>query len=211
MARGCFILLFMLVISSFTYADDPVGFGLKYGFSSSTFYTSSDNVTNISARNGLFLGGFLNFPIAEVIDIQPEFHYTRKGATVTVSHQASEEAAPQSVQAEWRSSYIDIPLLFNVTFPFGKAIKPHMVFGPSLNFITSWEVLPVDPYIAGNATTIQNFDLATIFGFGASYDWVHPGQIFCDVRYMLGTTNIHEFFGVALKNATLSLNVGYRF
>ncbi|MEX1135937.1 MAG: porin family protein [Balneolales bacterium] len=204
---------FILIVAKSTYAQDTFSFGLKSGISSSSFYTSSDRTIEFNNRWGLSVGGFLDLQLAKVINLQPEINYTQRGSSVSFPLNADEEPNFLSIgqaQAQWKTSYIEIPLLLRVIFPYDVKFAPHMIFGPSLNFLRSTNISN-SQNIVSRADIIHKFDLATTFGVGTSFKWFYPGEIFFDIRYMLGTTDIHGFYDVEFKNEGLSLNLGYRF
>lgn len=210
-SAAVYFTIVLIMMCTPAYAQKTVHFGLNYGFSSSNFYTSSDRNVDFDNRWGLSIGGFLDFRLAEVINFQPEIHYTQRGSSVTITPENKAGYSEAAIRAIWETSYLEIPLLIRVTFPYEVRFKPHILFGPSLNFLSKSDVSNSDIILAENMRTLHNFDLATVFGAGTSYTWSYPGELFFDIRYMLGTTIIHEFFDVVLKNEGLSLNLGYRF
>lgn len=204
-------ILFLFIVANSAFAEKTIRVGLKSGISTSSFYTSSDNHIEFDGRLGMSIGGFLDFKLLEVINFQTELNYSQRGSSITLYPNIEENPLSNVLnQAKWKTSYVEVPLLFRVKFPYKVKFVPHMLFGPSLNFLSSTKVTN-SHNIVDNASTIEKFDLATVFGVGTSFKWTYPGEIFFDVRYILGTTNVHEFFGVVLKNEILSLNLGYRF
>ncbi|MEX1121628.1 MAG: porin family protein [Balneolales bacterium] len=206
------IFLLLMVICNTGYGQKRVGFGLTSGFTSSSFYSPSSRDISINNRWSMPIGGFIDLKLAEVINVQTAINYSQRGASVIITQGEDEDLFPSDVspKVKWRTSYFEVPLLFRITFPYKTPVVPHLIFGPSFNFLGHMDVSNTQ-IITDNTRTIKEFDLATVFGAGTSFQWNYPGEFFVDVRYMLGTTDVHQFFDVDLRNESISLNLGYQF
>ena len=76
-------LLLLIAASTASYAQSTAKFGIKGGVNLSNFY-SGDDISDNNVKPGFQAGLYARLPIIEdVLFVQPELIYTRKGAQST--------------------------------------------------------------------------------------------------------------------------------
>jgi hypothetical protein len=106
-------------------------------------------------RIGLQLGVWLNRPLAGRLSLQPELHYTQKGASYAASFFEPGEGTFEA-EVSLELSYLELPVLLRADL--GRAsgrVRPFIVAGPVLAYQTGCRI---------------GFELAGFGGFGGSED-----------------------------------------
>ncbi|MGI4742324.1 MAG: porin family protein [Janthinobacterium lividum] len=111
-------ILSLAILAGFTgaaHAQTGVKYGLKGGFSTSTFSGEDSKGTNYKV--GFNAGAFLNFGITDNFSVQPEFLYSQKGAAIKDYPYLAGTTAGVPVyntNGKLKSTlgYLDVPIMF---------------------------------------------------------------------------------------------------
>jgi hypothetical protein len=187
-------------------AQRPMRVGIIGGYNMATFW--GDDAEGADSRSGFDIGGLVQIPMGDMITIQPEVHYTQKGAS------ADFDFGPPlgEVEVETALSYIQVPILFKAGLPLAEGFDFDFLVGPSFGFLMSCsssvddeedEDCPDDTY--------KGFDYGIVAG--GSFAWAAGGgDILVDVRYDLGLTAIGDQEDAPdIKNSALQFLIGYAF
>ncbi len=144
-------------------------------------------------------GVFMNFPMTEVISLQPELLYMMKGMELGTYDDAGA-----------RMSYIDIPVLAKFTIPTEGAFAPCFLVGPYIGFNLSAE-----SYFEDQEYDIKDQVKSTDFGLviGGGFDYaMGKGNLIFDATYALGLTTIDDTADDDdVKNTGIIFMLGYGF
>ncbi len=194
-----------LALALFALADDaaaqrPMRVGIIGGYNMASFW--GDDAEEVDSRSGFDIGGLIQIPMGDMITIQPEVHYSQRGASFDEGGFESETAL----------DYIHVPVLFKAGLPLAEGMDFDFLVGPSFAFLMSCsqsiddgddEDCPDD--------TVKGFDYGIIAG--GSIAWAAgPGDVLFDVRYDLGLTAIGDDEDAPdVKNSALQFLIGYAF
>ncbi len=154
-----------------------------------------DNETKLCFGGGVFV----NFPMNEVISMQPELLFMMKGTKLVAFDDAGV-----------RMSYIDIPVLAKFTVPMEGAFAPCFFVGPYVGFNTSAESYVEDEEFDVK-DQIKSTDYGLVFGGGFDYA-MGEGNLIFNARYALGLTTIDDTDADDdVKNTGIIFMVGYGF
>ena len=200
-----------LALALFAFADDaaaqrPMRVGVIGGYNMASFW--GDDADDADSRSGFDIGGLVQIPMGDMITIQPEVHYSQRGASF------EEEVLGETFEVEYALDYIHVPILFKAGLPLAEGFDFDFQFGPSLGFNMGCDLEPeegdsVECEDAG--FDVKGFDYGIIAG--GSFAWAAgPGDVLVDVRYDLGLTSIiDEEDADDIKNSALQFLVGYAF
>jgi hypothetical protein len=87
---------------------------------------------DIGSRNGLILGGILNYNFSPVLGLQIAPAYIQKGASIDIS--TTDDGANIEIEATFSANYIDVPFLLKATFG-NQQVKPFLLAGASIAFL----------------------------------------------------------------------------
>lgn len=197
-----------VALALFGFADDaaaqrPFRVGVIGGYNMASL--DGEGIDNADSRSGFDIGGLVQIPMGEMITIQPEVHYSQRGASL-------EE---EGVGSEIALDYIHVPVLLSAGVPLAEGFDFNFVVGPSFAFEMGCEVEPED----GDAVECADAGIETkstsigIIG-GGSFAWaMGPGDVLVDIRYDWGLTNINDsdVEDSEVKNTALQFLLGYAF
>jgi hypothetical protein len=126
MMKKFVVVLILVVIASTAqaWAEDGPAWGLKAGLNGSSFY--GDDSGLMKTRYGAIFGGFVEYPVTELISLQGEVLYSMKGW--------KNKEYGILYEISYRINYIEIPMLIRINSPCGDVIGPYLIMGPSLSF-----------------------------------------------------------------------------
>ena len=201
-----------LALALFAFADDaaaqrPFRVGIIGGYNMANL--DGDGIEDADSRSGFDIGGLVQIPMGEMITIQPEVHYSQRGASF-------EE---EGVGAEIALDYIHVPVLLRAGVPLAEGFDFDFIVGPSFAFEMGCEIEPEegDSFDCDDDALGGEFDRkSTSIGIigGGSFAWAAgPGDLLVDVRYDWGLTNISDSDAddSDVKNTALQFLIGYAF
>lgn len=193
----------MLVTCLFTTAiSAQTKIGLKLGINFSNLYGS--DVGETSTLSGISAGAYFSYKFSNIFEIQPEVYYSRKGA------KEKGVTETETFDYDFALDYIEVPLLFKVSFPIEKLlIRPIVFAGPAISFNTNAKISRVINGYAYdvNYDYVKSTEVSLILGTGISipskhYDWGF------DLRYILGLTKIDDSGeNLNAKNNVINFNI----
>jgi hypothetical protein len=201
----------MMILGFATSSFSQVTFGARVGANFANVDISSDGL-NISpdGRVGLTIGGLVNIGITEAFSVQPEVHFIQKG------YKFEFEFFGETSESTLKTNYLEIPIHAKYRFGGENNITGFVMAGPAIGYALSGKVEDCD---GGDCETtdlefdeedgLKRADIGVSFGGG-----VHIGQLFVDVRYVLGVSNIAETEDGdddTVKNKGFQIGVGYMF
>jgi hypothetical protein len=173
------------------FAQKKEQWGLKGGINLAS-QVADEGETN--SRTGFHVGFFVESPIGNKIDIQPEFVYSQQGAKSTNSGTTYTE--------KW--DYVNIPVMFK--FYVNQSRSLSIDAGPQFGYLISGKVSgggqSGDFYDNDN---INKFDVS--IGLGLSYKLESGFDV--GIRFNIGGTEIID--GLSHKNSVAQLGAAYRF
>lgn len=118
-----FLLLSLLVVNTFLFAQQAPSFGIKAGVSSSgmrgdasagleNMLDFSNGMITTADRTGFFAGGYANIPVGDVISIEPGLYYSQKGMQLRGNlAMKGMEFLGVNARARLNAQYVDLPVL----------------------------------------------------------------------------------------------------
>lgn len=199
------LLMLVLAIGFASFGAQAQTVGVKGGLSVANLSTNDGEVNDKNSRLGFTGGLFLNAPIGEVFALQPEILYTQKGAKYEVI----------GIDVDTRSSYLEVPVLFQVTIldPF------YFYAGPQFSYL-----LDVKTTYNGDGNIVieddedpDNYnrtDLGGAIGVGLNFE-----RVVLDARAAVGAIDFDkdrtiegvEMEAKNLKNFTFLVTAGIKF
>jgi hypothetical protein len=195
-----FMLLLLIATTSNVLAWEITARGLKGGVNFATLSGPDSEFYDFGPQRltTFSVGGFLIYTKDDMINIQPEVYYCRKGV----------------VEITFKLDYIDIPVLG--TYKLAENIRAFA--GPSLGIYlgSNYEVLEdgdlVESGDLNDYAVMSGIDLGLVLG--GSYT---INKIILDARYSFSLTTVvqewkeEEDTTVSVKNNLIQLLVGYKF
>jgi len=186
-------LLFLITALTFTATTfAQISIGPRVGLHFANANVDPDDDREIEGTMGLMAGGVLEIGLTELLAIQPEVTYIKRGYD-----QSMENDNNQLVSTNYRINYVDLGGLIKLrTASDGLAL--YVGAGPYYNYATSGEIVVDTPI--GETTTELDFDDDDAFERG---DWtaafaaginlpLGQSHLFVDARYLLGLTDIEK-------------------
>lgn len=118
-----YLLLTLLVVSTFSFAQSTTKFGIRAGASHAgirgeavsslqSLVDFTDGMVTTNDRTGFFGGGYVSVPVGNVLSIEPALYYSQKGYTMTGDFNIKgAEFIGANAKARLNTSYIDLPVL----------------------------------------------------------------------------------------------------
>jgi Outer membrane protein beta-barrel domain len=162
----------------------------------------------LTSRQGAITGAYLQFPLHDIFAIRPELLFSLKGGS-TVATVAGREA-----NIDIELAYIELPVLFRVSFPTG-SIRPVLFGGPALaiqigcDFSFDFGSDSIRSTCGqDNLTTVRSWDFGLVAGGGVEKR-LRRATVALEARYTAGTRSILE--DVELKNRAFGLVLAVTF
>jgi hypothetical protein len=201
MKRTAIVALVAVVVSSLCfcgYALADGAIGVKGGGTITNWWGEDSGGADM--KFGFLGGANFSYMFTEVLGVQPEILFHRKGMT--------EEYL--GVDITWNLDYIEIPLLMKMAFPTESTIRPSFILGPALAF-------NMDSTIKGEYGGVEEeedasditsgTDVGFVGGFNIDFD-VGSAIINVDLRGTLGLMTIDEDGEASVKNSAFSFMLG---
>lgn len=206
--------IFMVLAASMLLSNQifaQIGFGGRVGVNLSNYNFELDEESeDFDTKAGLDIAGIVNIGLSENFSLQPELHFIQKG------YKVEESFGGFSSEGKLTLNYLEIPIL--AKYAFGtETIKAFALAGPSFGFAATGksefcfngecesEDFEFDENDGFNRNEVS-LNLGAGIGFNAG-----PGQLFLDVRYLLGLSNLNDDDSVdgTVKSRGLNIGVGY--
>ncbi len=210
--------LFLLL--SFFYSTtqaQEVSVGLRAG---ATYFTIHND--DFNGANKFTMGLDLAIPVEvsfnSVFSIQPELHYTQKGASFDVMEDGQEQ------ELTFRTDFLELPVLFKANYGTD-AIRCFAFVGPSFGYAIKRQVIQdMDgsdavkeeiEFINNGEAQDRRWELGAVGGIGVAFK-AGPGAFVVDARYALDFIDDVKFSGerpADLERSTnrgCTLSVGYK-
>ncbi|MEO1261413.1 MAG: porin family protein [Bacteroidota bacterium] len=164
---------------------------------------SGDETDGFDANLGLTLAALYEIPISDNFAIQPELAFVQKG------YKFEADIFGTTFETKTRINHIDVPILAKVKFG-NESVMAYAAAGPTLGYAISGSI-----EVDGDSESIDDWDAFNRFEIGASVGAgagipAGNGQVFLDVRYLLGLTNLADTDDdITVRNSGLNLSVGY--
>lgn len=187
--KKLFVLLLvasLVIASSNMRAQTNISIGAKAGLNmaNATFDPDLPGSVTKSSRTGFQFGGALAVGFAPMFALQVEPMFQSGG---------SEISGPGG-KITFKTSFIEVPILFKVNIPVPGSVTPYAFVGPNIAFVMSSKQLAEITGFASNETDIKdqtssiNFSLD--IGAGAGFKVAPLTTVTLDVRYSLGLANL---------------------
>ncbi|HAD96709.1 MAG TPA: hypothetical protein DCG19_04840 [Cryomorphaceae bacterium] len=188
-----------------------LSFGPKIGYTNSTL-AGNDAPGETEGRSNFTGGFFFKANAGEIVSIQPEILYSKRGATTITDDD------PDGIALN--VDYLQIPLLIKAQVPVGETVFPFVYAGPYGAFeldnnFNSQEVIGPFVFSGEGKADVNDFDYGVVLGAGMDFQ---VGGLFLgfDARYDIGMTKILKIDDEEqdLKNraftifASLGVNLG---
>jgi len=213
-----------LMAFAFTQAQD-LKFGAKAGLNLANL---TGDVEDTSMKPGFHVGGFVEIKFSDKLALQPELLYSLQGAKTEYNYSFGDMMS-ESSESKINLSYINIPVMLK----FYPVEKLFLEAGPQVGFLVSAKSKDEYSITMDGTTTSGSEDVdvkdsfkSIDFGFniGAGYEFTE--NLFANVRYNIGLSNIAEETEIdvedidfenlsandfSVKNSVLSVSIGYKF
>ncbi len=203
--------LFLVISISDSTLALQLSLGVRGGYVSSTLSWDAAQKVEPSWNPNFHIGAVSRLELHRNFALQLEVWYAEKSSGARLPE--------VNADADIELSYLEIPLLAQVTVPLGPSVAPHLFAGPSVAFELECGVSLIidgdlqnadcdDPDIQPDRRTTA-VDL--IFGAGIAIQ-AGPGAILLDAMYDLGLMNLNgdpEAPGDSIKSRAWMLSLGY--
>ena len=200
--RAVLLTMWAVVAIASSATAQGLGYGVKAGVNLSTIAVEDDGGGSpFDTLPGLVAGGFLTWPFAGRLALQPEALFSQKGA-------ANDDGGGKLTE---RIEYLEVPILASYRLFGGPGRQVSAFAGPSFGVRLRAKVRSS----FGGDTLEQDIsdDVARADGaivFGLAYQ---RGRLVFDGRYSWGLSDIDQESGdgESLKNRSLSIMAGWTF
>lgn len=197
--------LFSLILTINAAAQER-HYGIKGGAGA---YEISSEIGDMSATSdpkiGFEAGIFGDFPINEILSIQPEVVFVQKGGE-------NEDSNDFSGTPSVTLNYVDVPLLLKINAPLDGNIKPYIFGGPYAGYLVE-----ASSNMEGNNVDLTEYLAEFHYGVKMGLG-VNIGPVVIDARYDLGLADLYaeneefdEFGEFKLTTAGFVLAIGLTF
>lgn len=198
-------LSFILIFGISTSAQISIGVRAGVNIANQTIEQSGLSVEP-DALLGLHLGALVNIGITDDFSVQPELTFIQKGNKFDFDLGTLGGGV---VETKTTYNYLEIPILAKYGFG-GEKIGGFILAGPSIAFglsgSSSTDGDSIDLDWEEDGVTRSDFGIQ--FGAGINFS-----QLFVDVRYGLGLTDLNDTDDdtFSVKNNGLNIGIGYLF
>jgi hypothetical protein len=204
------IIIFTILLASSAYSQVPVSVGGTLGVNFADLRGSAYPSSSLATRTTVAGGGLAEFGLTNMISLQPEVLYVMSGGTSALQI--------GNYPAEYfhlQYDYLEIPLLVKVKFAQDD-LRPYVFGGPAIGFNTSAQddiEGGLTPFSSGGniKSGTESLNCSVDLGAGAEYPLTSSAQIFADVRYALGITNINTYNAGSVKTGDVRIFAGVKF
>jgi len=188
MKRIIFVIVGLMIVSGSVTNAQSRRIGITGGVNIANF----NGISNATTKNGIIIGGFVEYDFIGGFVLQPELLFSMKGAK-------KPSTSSSTTRYTWTANYIELPVLFKfdvVSVPI-LPVNVDLYAGPDFAF----NVASRNEATSGNTTTTTNemsntrpFDFNIAVGGGPNLD-IGLAKVGVELRYTFGT-------GSAFKNGS---------
>lgn len=206
----------LLALGAALPASGDIRFGFRAGWTSGQLRAAEEEsgfeVVKYS-ESGFSLGATASLRLTGFLALQPEFLYFQKGGGYDVGVDTGLPGITVNVFDTRRMAYLEVPLLVKLSIPLRGAVRPTILFGPSLAYNLSGALdSKVKVAVNGlNFTFVEDKDLKAelndielsfVFGGGVDID-LGRGTLVVDNRFYFGLKNNRFKVTVPMSNFAL--------
>lgn len=204
------ILFFVALASSSAFSQTKISLGLEAGVNIAN--TSNTPDANTGSKTGIIAGGILDIGLSPQFSIAPGIRYIMKGNTQTGNFTANGQAFNELKN---KGDYLQFPALLRVKFPLTE-IKPYLVAGPVLGILMAATTTATNTNTGSSAdfdqkSLYETTEFSLLFGGGMDFRVATKTDLFFQVAYELGLTDITKNTATSVKNNGFELTGGVRF
>ena len=181
------LLLTAIAVLTFSTSQAQLALGAKAGANFASF--SGDGAEGLDGLTSFHVGAVANFPLGEMIALQPEVLFSSQGASESF----------EGIDAKIKLTYVNIPVMVDVNIAEGLSLQGGPQFG-----INVGAKVDVDGETE-DIDDIETLDLGA--GIGAQYKL--PMGVFFQARYTIGFSEI--IADSESQNSVISASVGWFF
>ena len=167
------------------------GFAARLNFASLAIDNVPDNF--LENRTAYSIGLFLGIPVSDLVTIQAEGFYTRKGGELNMNLPGF-----MSINSEFRLDYIEFAPMLQVQLPLQSTVRVFGEAGPVFGINVAGE-FEVSAPLEGISETedikddLEDFEFGIAFGAGIGIP-VEKIELLFGIRYHMGLTSITDVF-----------------
>ncbi|HUQ19703.1 MAG TPA: porin family protein [Gemmatimonadaceae bacterium] len=144
-------------------------------------------------KPGLLAGVFLGIPLTDMVSIEPQLLFSQKGTNV------EGVGATSNLEGSIRGNYIEVPVLFKLSFPgYNSQVTPFVFAGPYGAYRLNCKAEGVILAVTGDrdcdeteVIDIKSTDFGGTIGGGVRFR-MGSQLVILDARYSHGFTNIND-------------------
>lgn len=195
--KAKFLFIVVIALCSIKAASAQTYFGFSGGLNLSTMVKKFNGKTEIgSLKPGIHAGVFVEIPVSQSFSLQPELNYSQMGTRFKDDNGA--HFTPFL-------NYVSLPILAKYRYPdayFG------FYAGPQIAYLINAK----DEYSLGTVD-MSNYYKKVNFSLTIGTNYTFWEKIFLDARFQMSITDLSKDteFGPSLKNAGITLGMGYKF
>jgi Outer membrane protein beta-barrel domain len=190
-----------IFLSAAIYSQPKLSIGIHAGLNfASASVTPSQTM---GGRTGIIIGGLADIELSKQFSVVPGIQYISKGASTSESGYTSTTSL----------NYFEIPVLAQYKFSLSE-FKPYFFAGP--NFAINLSANSEQSGGGGSASedvssSLGSFDMGLMFGTGTEYK-ITPGMdLYLNLGYSVGLSNISKDNSASVKNNGLRVIAGIKF
>ncbi|MGR3808905.1 porin family protein [Jiulongibacter sp. NS-SX5] len=199
--------------------------GVRGAFTSGTF-TKFDLIENVTPEFRLMPAGsgalFVEIPVTSNFSIQPELGYIQKGFAIREGIDVGGEFLginiPVNGKVNFRSHYIEMPVLAKFHIGDKNATHYYIALGPSVGYLADADmrirVLDIFPVTTNiNKDFYKPIELSGVAAVGFELPVAEKVKVFTEARYIHGFSRVLDsgIFELPVRSRTLSGGMGVKF
>ena len=209
------ILFIIFIFSFFLVSAQKFYVGAKVGLNMATLTGTNDTLLKKSLQ-GYHASVLANIGISDVLSLQPELTYSKKGTFFNYSKPQIYGITGLKIIL----NYINLTLLAKAMFG-GETIRGFVNVGPYAGYMINGKILTlVDSKSFANfnfnfnaSKEIKRLDLGATAGIGITFR-AGPGDVLADFRYSLGLLTVNDdptrrYYKGKYTNSVVDVSIGY--
>lgn len=184
--------------------------GGRVGVNFANINNDQDGISfDTDAITGLQIAGILDIGLSNNFSIQPELNFIQKGFKIEL------DFGGYSASTKFNLNYLEAPI--HAKYKFGtETLKFFALAGPSIGFAMSGKtencesgICQTEDFEFNDDDGFQRIEIGLSMGAGVGFN-AGPGQLFLDLRYLLGLSNLNEDSDDGkIHNRGFAIGLGY--